>query len=412
MKPLDIALAQLDQVGQRMQLSDFAHKMLRRFERTFMVTFPIRMDDGRIQLFDGYRVVHNTNRGPGKGGVRYSPDVDVDEVRALSMWMTWKCSVVDLPFGGAKGGVCCDPRSMSKGEIERLTRRFTFEISPLIGPNLDIPAPDMNTNEQTMAWMMDTYSMGHGSTVLGVVTGKPLTLGGSHGRKQATGRGVIFVVLKAMEKLGIKPRGATVAVQGFGNVGMYAALIAEEQGMKVIAISDVTGAVHNPKGIDVKALAAYTEKNGSIADFPGADKMDPADLLLLECDVLIPAAVASQITEANAPNIQARIIAEAANGPTTPSADAILRENRVLVLPDILANAGGVTVSYFEWVQDLQSFFWTEEQVNERLKTIMQNSFDRTWTLAQQQRCDLRTAALMIGMKTVAEASEWRGLYP
>lgn len=412
-EPLEIALAQLQATVNRLNMSEFARKMLAHFERTLTVTFPVRMDDGHIEMFTGYRVLHNTMRGPGKGGVRYAPDLDLDEVSALAMWMTWKCAVVDIPFGGAKGGVQCDVRKLSRPELERLTRRFTFEISPVISPEMDIPAPDMNTNEQIMAWMMDTYSMGKGKTVLGVVTGKPVSIGGSHGRKQATGRGVLFVVLRALEKLGMKVEETRVAVQGFGNVGMHAALIAaHDYSMKVVAISDVAGAIANPAGINVEALAAYSAEHGSIVGFPDAQAIPPADLLTIECDVLIPAAIASQITELNAHHVKARIVAEAANGPTTPAADAILHDNGILVLPDILANAGGVTVSYFEWVQDLQSFFWSEEQVNEQLRRIMQSAFDRTWTVAEQEHCTLREAAMIIGVKTIAQAAEMRGLYP
>lgn len=412
-EPLDIATQQLESVLKRLDLSEFAAQMLKHFERTTCVTFPVRMDDGHVELFNGYRVIHNTTRGPGKGGIRYATDLELREVSALAMWMTWKCAVVDIPFGGAKGGVQCDVRKMSLSELERVTRRYTFEISPLIGPDTDIPAPDMNTNEQIMAWMMDTYSMGRGKTVLGVVTGKPLALGGSQGRRQATGRGCLDVVLNALEKVGIAPDNARLVVQGFGNVGMHAALIAsKELGMRVVGISDVTGAVANPRGIDVEALVEHVQKTGGVTDFPHAEMIDPADLLLLDCDVAIPAATASQITEKNADRIRARIVAEAANGPTTPAADAILNDKGVLILPDILCNAGGVTVSYFEWVQGLQSFFWSEDQVNEQLRRIMQTAFERTWALADKEKCDMRTAALMIGVKSVAAAAELRGLYP
>jgi glutamate dehydrogenase (NAD(P)+) len=411
--PLEMALYQLRMAADRLGLSQDMFNMLRRFERIVTVCFPVRMDDGHIELFHGYRVLHNTSRGPGKGGIRYSPAVDVNEIAALAMWMTWKCAVVDIPFGGAKGGVCCDPHLMSQAEIERLTRRYTFELSPFIGPDLDVPAPDMNTNEQTMAWMMDTYSMGKGVTVLGAVTGKPLVLGGSYGRTQATGRGVLHVIVEAMKRLKMKVRNTRLVVQGFGNVGRNVALIGQkEYGMKIIAVGDQFGAIHNPKGIDVEDLAAYVDRTGRVPGYPKAEPVSSSELLELDCDVLVPAAVENQITIANVERIKARIIAEAANGPTTPEADKILRERGVLVLPDILTNAGGVTVSYFEWVQDLQSFFWTEEQVNEQLRNIMVRAFERVWGLAEREKCDLRTAALIIGVRTVAEATQRRGLYP
>ncbi|MBX7244326.1 MAG: Glu/Leu/Phe/Val dehydrogenase [Candidatus Sumerlaeaceae bacterium] len=410
---LEMANLQLLEVCERMNLSQDSFNMLRRFERVFAVTIPIRMDNGHIEIFDGYRVLHNTLRGPGKGGIRYSPDVNVNEVSALAMWMTWKCAVVDIPFGGAKGGVRCDPKKMSRNEIEQLTRRFTFEISPVIGPTQDIPAPDMNTNEQVMAWMMDTYSMGAGRTVLGVVTGKPLTLGGSQGRRQATARGCLFVAAEAMEKLGIKTRGASIVIQGFGNVGMHAALLAaSEYGMKVIGIGDYRESLYNAKGIDVERLAVHAAEHGTIAGFAGAEIITADQLLALECDVLLPAATAEQITRMNAPAVRAKIVCEGANGPTTPEADKILADRGILVLPDILANAGGVTVSYFEWVQDLQSFFWSEEHINAQLKTIMTKAFRRVWDLAQKEKCDMRTAAMLLGVKTIATASELRGLYP
>ncbi|MCX7625057.1 MAG: Glu/Leu/Phe/Val dehydrogenase [Candidatus Sumerlaeaceae bacterium] len=411
--PLEMAQYQLKVAAERLNLSQNMFNMLRRFERVVTFCFPVRMDDGRIELFQGYRVLHNTSRGPGKGGIRYSPAVDVNEIAALAMWMTWKCAVVDIPFGGAKGGVCCDPRQMSHTEIERLTRRYTFELSPFIGPDLDVPAPDMNTNEQTMAWMMDTYSMGKGVTVLGAVTGKPLVLGGSYGRTQATGRGVLHVIAEAMKRLKMKTRNARIVVQGFGNVGRNVALIAQQEyGMKVIGVGDQYGAIVNPKGINVDDLAAYVDRTGRIPGYREGDPISSQELLEVECDILVPAAVENQITVVNADRIKCRIVAEAANGPTTPEADEILRRRGILILPDILTNAGGVTVSYFEWVQDLQSFFWTEDQVNEQLKKIMVRGFERVWGLAETEKCDLRTAALMIGVRTVAEATERRGLYP
>ncbi len=413
MDMLDMAHEQLRAVCERLDMPQNTFNMLSHIERAFVVNFPVRLDDGRIEIFEGFRVLHNSNRGPGKGGIRFSPDLNLREVCALAMWMTWKCAVVDIPYGGAKGGVRCDPRHMSMGEIERLTRRYTFEISPVIGQDTDIPAPDMNTNEQIMAWMMDTYSMGRGRTVHGVVTGKPIVLGGSQGRRQATARGCLFVVLRAMQKLGMKPEGARVAVQGFGNVGLHAALIAaQEYGMKVVAVSDVDTALYNPDGLDVAAAAGHAAREKTLRGFAGGQTITNAELLELECDVLIPAAVANQLTQLNAGRIRARIIAEAANGPTTPDADRIFSERGIVVLPDILANAGGVTVSYFEWVQDLQSYFWTEEIVNSNLRKIMEAAFDRVWEGSRKDKCDLRTAALMTGIRTIGNSAELRGLYP
>ncbi|MCX7019572.1 MAG: Glu/Leu/Phe/Val dehydrogenase [bacterium] len=412
--PLDMATEQLRAVAERMGLEQNTFNMLAHFERTLKVAFPVRMDDGTIRIFEGYRVLHNTNRGPGKGGIRFHHDVTLNEVSAMAMLMTWKCALVDIPFGGAKGGVRCDVSAMSRNELERLTRRYTFEISPVIGPEIDIPAPDLNTSEQIMAWMMDTYSMGRGRTVLGVVTGKPITLGGSHGRRQSTARGCLVVILMALEKLGMSPAGARLVIQGFGNVGMNAALIAaREYGMSVVGAGDHKTSFCNPRGLDVAAMAEHAQRHGSLEGFTGdAESVTADELLLLDCDVLVPAAIAEQITVINAGRVSARVIAEAANGPTTPEADAVLNDRGILVLPDILANAGGVTVSYFEWVQDLQSFFWSEEQVNNQLRAIMSNAFDRVWSLAEKEKCDLRTAALMLGVNTIARAAELRGLYP
>lgn len=411
--PLDMALEQLEEVSERLQLSQLSRQMLRVCERTVMVDIPVRMTDGRVEIYTGYRVVHNTHRGPGKGGMRFSLDVDVDEVKALAMWMTWKCAVVDIPYGGAKGGIHVDVTQLDQGELERLTRRFTFEICPFIGPHTDIPAPDMNTNEQTMAWMMDTYSQWTGHTVLGVVTGKPVTVGGSQGRRQATGRGVLYVLTWLLKALDRPIAGTRVAIQGFGNVGSHAAAIAvAEYGMKIVAIADAYGAIYNASGINPEKLQAHVALTGKVQGFSEAEDIPGDQVLTCDCDVLIPAAISSQITSDNAHQIRASIIAEGANGPTTPAADRILRERGVVVLPDILTNAGGVTVSYFEWVQDLQAFFWTEDEVNDRLRQIMENASARVWKLSQEQDCDLRTAALMIGIKTIAQAAELRGLYP
>jgi glutamate dehydrogenase (NAD(P)+) len=411
--PLAMALEQLKCASDRLELSPDDYSMICHFESALHVEFPVRMDSGDIQVYRGYRVRHNTSRGPAKGGIRYSPEVTLNEVKALSMWMTWKCAVVDLPFGGAKGGVCCDTRHMSRSEIERMTRRFTFEISPMLGPDRDIPAPDVNTNEQIMAWMMDTYSMGRGHVVLGVVTGKPIGLGGSQGRRQATARGCLYVLERAMELNKMKTAGKELVVQGFGNVGMNAALIgATEYGMKVTGVSDYLGGLHNTNGIDIEKLVKWVEQNRTVVGFPEADAVQPDEFLTLECDVLMPAAVENQITEVNAHLIRAKFVAEAANGPTTPRADRILYERGITVLPDILLNAGGVTVSYFEWVQDLQSFFWSEDEVNAKLKRIMLAAFDRVLATAAKHGCDLRTAALMNGIGTVARAASLRGLYP
>jgi len=412
--PLDMATEQLRTVAERMGLEQNTFHMLAHFERTLKVAFPVRMDDGTIRIFEGYRVLHNTNRGPGKGGIRFHHEVTLNEVSAMAMWMTWKCAVVDIPFGGAKGGVRCDVSTMSRNELERLTRRYTFEISPVIGPEIDIPAPDLNTSEQIMAWMMDTYSMGRGRTILGVVTGKPITLGGSQGRRQSTARGCLVVILMALEKLGMNPADARIVVQGFGNVGMNAAVIAaQEYGMTVIGVGDHKASYYNPRGLDMAAMAEHAAKHGNLEGFTGdCETISGEELLTLDCEVLVPAALAEQITVMNADRLRTRIIAEAANGPTTPEADAILKDRGILVLPDILANAGGVTVSYFEWVQDLQSFFWSEEQVNHQLRNIMSDAFDRVWSLAEKEKCDLRTSALMRGVNTIARAAELRGLYP
>ena len=411
--PLSMALEQLKCASERLGLSQDDYSMISHFESALHVEFPVRMDSGDIGVYRGYRIRHSTSRGPAKGGIRYSPEVTLNEVKALAMWMSWKCAVVDLPFGGAKGGVCCDTRTMSRTEIERMTRRFTFEISPMLGPDRDIPAPDVNTNEQIMAWMMDTYSMGRGHVVLGVVTGKPIEIGGSQGRRQATARGCLYILERAMEMQKMKTRGTELVIQGFGNVGMNAAIIATTQyGMKVTGVSDYAGGVFNPNGIDIDRLVAWVDKNRTVVGFPEADAVAHDDFLTLKCDALIPAAVENQITEINAHRINTRFVAEAANGPTTPSADRILNERGITVLPDILVNAGGVTVSYFEWVQDLQSFFWSEDEVNAKLKRIMLAAFDRVLATARQQKCDLRTAALMNGIGTVAQAASLRGLYP
>ncbi|MBE3574995.1 MAG: Glu/Leu/Phe/Val dehydrogenase [Firmicutes bacterium] len=379
---------------------------------TLEVNFPVKMDDGSVQVFTGFRVQHNTARGPAKGGIRFHPAVTLDEVKALAMWMTWKCAVVDIPFGGGKGGVICDPKRLSPAELERLTRRFTSEISAFIGPDRDIPAPDVYTNAQTMGWIADTYSMHHGHFIPAVVTGKPLALGGSLGRNEATARGCVFVIQEAAQHLGMVLPGATVVVQGFGNAGSVAARLLHQLGCRVVAVSDSKGGIYDAAGLDPDQVLAHKQKTGSVVGFAGAESIGNAELLELPCDVLVPAALENQITEENAGRLRARLVAEAANGPTTPEADRILYQRGIWVLPDILANAGGVTVSYFEWVQNLQFFYWTEEEVNQRLRQTMQRSFRAVWEIAQAQQVDMRTAAYMLAVRRVADAIQARGIYP
>ncbi|MDR8392762.1 Glu/Leu/Phe/Val dehydrogenase [Aliifodinibius sp. S!AR15-10] len=377
-----------------------------------IVSVPVIMDSGEIEVFEGYRVIHDNVLGPSKGGIRYAPDVNIDEVKALAAWMTWKCAVVNVPFGGAKGGVRCNPKELSRMELERLTRRYTSNMLEVFGPDRDIPAPDMNTNEQTMAWIMDTYSMNVHRTETAVVTGKPTLLGGSQGRKEATGRGVVTVTLAALNKLAILPNKCTVAVQGFGNVGSISAKLMYELGAKVIAVSDISGGYYNENGIDIPAAIQYSKRNNnSLEGFPEAESISNAELLQLKCDVLIPAAKEDQISKQNADNIQARIIAEGANGPVTANADTILEDNGVMVVPDILANAGGVTVSYFEWVQDRQGYFWTEERVNRRLNRMMRDAFDNLFQLSEQHNITLRQAAYVYAIDKVAKTLKMRGIY-
>jgi glutamate dehydrogenase (NAD(P)+) len=409
----EMAVEQFDTAAQTMGLDDNLRRVLRVCQRQYTVNFPVQMDDGSVEIFEGHRVQHNIGRGPAKGGIRYHPSVTLDEVKALAMWMTWKCAVVGIPFGGAKGGITVDPKRLSMREVENLTRRFTSEISVLIGPHKDIPAPDVNTNAQTMAWIMDTYSMHAGYSVPGVVTGKPLNLGGSEGRVEATGRGVVYTAMAAAKRIGLDLNGARVVVQGFGNVGSIAArLSAELAGATVVAVSDVTGGYYNPKGLDIPAMIRYNRSNGSLVGYPEAQPMTNADLLVLPCDVLIPAALESQLTEENAPDIKARLIVEGANGPTTPEADRVLVDRGITLVPDILANAGGVTVSYFEWVQALQAFAWTEQEVNSRLKYIMDRAFAATVATADKHGVDLRTGALITAIGLVADAVTVRGIYP
>ena len=393
-------------------LNDDIHAILQKPKRELTVHFPVNMESGGTRMFTGYRVQHNTSRGPAKGGLRFHPETDLDEVRALAMWMTWKCAVVNIPFGGAKGGVVCNPKTLTKVELEDLTRRYTTEISIIIGPDSDIPAPDVGTNGQIMAWIMDTYSMHAGHTVPAVVTGKPVSIGGSEGRLDATGLGVVLITEEAFKKQGRELAGATVAVQGFGNVGSAAARIFGKRGANIVAVSDVRGGIANPHGLDIPALAAYVARTGSVVGFAEAEPLTNEEILETRCDVLVPAALQGQITEANAHQINAKMVVEGANGPTTPGGDAILNERGILLLPDVLANAGGVTVSYFEWVQDIQSFFWSESQVNARLARIMRRALAEVWDASLAHKVDLRTAAYIVGVARVAEATGTRGIYP
>jgi len=410
--PLHAALTQLDDATKLIGLDDAIHRKLRKPKRVMMVSIPTAMDDGTTKVFTGYRAQHSMERGPCKGGIRYHPDVTIEEVIALAMWMTWKCAVVDIPYGGAKGGVVCNPKEMSIGELERMTRRFTTELVEVIGPEKDIPAPDVYTNAQTMAWIMDTYSMQKGYSVPAVVTGKPIALGGSLGRESATGRGCVFCVREAMKHLEIPMDGAKFAVQGFGNVGGWAARLLEPLGPKMVAASDSRGGVYNPDGVPVLDLVRHKEETGRVGGFPGTDEITNEELLELECDVLIPAALENAIHEGNAGNVKAAMVAEGANGPTTPDAQNILNDNGVFVIPDILANSGGVTVSYFEWVQGLQAYFWTEDEVNERLERIMVRAFEEVYAQSQKRNVDMRAAAMAVAVGRVAEAQAMRGIYP
>ncbi|RPH85749.1 MAG: Glu/Leu/Phe/Val dehydrogenase [Candidatus Rokuibacteriota bacterium] len=409
---LRTALAQLDQVAGRLRLDQDIHERLRHPRRALVVSIPVRMDDGNTAVFTGYRIHHNSVLGPTKGGLRYDTEVTMGEVSALAMLMSWKCALMGLPYGGAKGGVRCDPRKLSRRELEGLTRRYTAEIILLIGPDLDIPAPDLGTDEQTMAWMMDTYSMTQGRTVPGVVTGKPLIIGGSAGRREATGRGIVYTLYQAARRLGQELRGRRVVVQGFGNVGSVAARLLWRDGGVIAGVSDIKGGIWKPDGIDIRQLEAHVAEAGGVAGFPGAEPVSNMDLLSQPCDVLIPAAIGSVIHADNAESIKATIIAEGANAPTTPEADVILRERGVTVIPDILANAGGVVVSYFEWVQGLQYYFWRESEITTRLQEVMTRAFNRVWALASKEGTDLRTAALMEGIRRVGEGYRIRGLYP
>lgn len=409
--PFESMMERFDEAARLLNLDPNIYTILRWPNREITVYVPVMMDDGNYQVFTGYRVQHNSARGPAKGGIRYSPDVTLDEVRALASWMTWKCAVVNIPFGGAKGGIICDPRQMSLGELERMTRRYTAELLDLIGPERDVPAPDMNTNEQVMAWIMDTYSMHARHTVTAVVTGKPIEIGGSRGRKEATGRGLLFVCNEACKKFNFNIEKTRVVIQGAGNVGGTAAMLMHKEGYKVVGLADITGSVYNASGLDVEGMLAYLKEYKTLEDYAEADHVTTAQLLESDCEILLPAATENQITSLNADRIKCRILAEGANGPTTAEADDILRDKNVFVIPDILANAGGVTVSYFEWVQDRMGFFWNEQTVNARLHEIMVSSFNDVVNMAEKYNVDTRQAAYMLAIDRVAYDTRLRGIY-
>jgi glutamate dehydrogenase (NAD(P)+) len=408
-----MASQQFELVADHLEIPQDDRDRLKLPKRSISVAIPIHCDDGRTEVFMGYRVQHHLTLGPTKGGMRYHPEVELGEVAALAMWMSWKCALTNLPYGGAKGGVNCDPRKLSTSELERITRRFTQEIIPFIGPQIDIPAPDLGTNEQVMAWMMDTYSVHMGFSVPGVVTGKPVLLGGSVGRREATGRGVGYLANRAMDFVGLDASKCTAVVQGFGNVGSVAAFSLAKNGVKIIAVSDANGGVFNARGLDLWELEKHVEKTKTVLDFPEADAITNEQLLLTRCDILVPAALERQITEKNAGKIQCRILAEAANGPTTPEADVIIDQRpEIFVIPDILCNAGGVVVSYFEWVQDLQSFFWSESEVVDKLFRILETAFTQTLNLSRKNKMSMRLAALSLGVQRVHQAKKMRGLFP
>ncbi len=409
--PWEAQAARFNVAAEKLNLDPGLWRVLQQPNREIIVHIPVMMDNGQLEVFTGYRVQHSIARGPAKGGVRYAPDVSLDEVRALASWMTWKCAVVNIPFGGAKGGIICDPKNMSRGELERMTRRYTSELIEFIGPEKDVPAPDVNTNEQTMAWMMDTYSMHMRQTVTAVVTGKPLNMGGSRGRREATGRGVMIIADESIKYLKMARETTRVIIQGFGNVGSNAALLMHEAGYKVIGIGEWDGGLYNSKGIDITALTEYRQKEGTIQGFKGAERADTDELLITDCDMLVPAATEAVITSLNADQVKAKILVEGANGPTTAVADEILADKHVFVMPDILANAGGVTASYFEWVQDRQGYFWKESVVNEQLKDIMVESFDAVVSFAEKHRVNNRIAAYMLAIDRVAFTIRQRGIY-
>jgi len=409
--PFDDVLEQIDRAASVLHPDADSLEPLRHPRRQVIVSVPVMMDDGHLRVFDGYRVMYDNSRGPGKGGIRYHPDVNLDECKALAAWMAWKCAVVDVPFGGAKGGVACDPLKLSDGELERITRRYISEIFDLIGPTVDIPAPDVGTSPRVMAWVMDTFSMKKGYVEPGVVTGKPIALGGSGGRLEATGRGLLFTTRETLKRVGRDLSGSSVAIQGFGNVGSNAARLLHEAGARVVAVSDVGGAIYDPRGLDLPRLSAYYRESSRLCGFPGTQPLDNAELLRLDADVLLPAAMEGQITRDNASEIRARIIVEGANGPTTPEADEILARRGVLVVPDILANGGGVVVSYFEWVQDRYGYFWKEADVNVRLEEKMVAAFDAVWSARERFEVDARTAAYIVAVERIMEARKLRGLY-
>jgi glutamate dehydrogenase (NAD(P)+) len=410
---LESALLQLESAVDVLGLDEGLHQLLATPRRSLQVAVPLRRDDGSLEVLQGYRVQHNLSRGPAKGGIRFHPHTDLDEVRALAMWMTWKCALIGIPYGGAKGGVAVDPRSLSRNELERVTRRYASEIMPIIGPEKDIPAPDVGTDEQTMAWMMDTYSIHSGYTVTGVVTGKPVALGGSQGRGGATSRGVMFSCFSALKEAGVDHREVSIAVQGFGKVGGLAAQYLHDAGCKVVAVSDVGGGIYNPEGLDPAALLKHLKGGAdTVVGYPGTDAISNAELIELDVDVLVPAALEGVIHEGNAAQVKARFVVEGANGPTTPDGDKVLEDKGVVVVPDILANSGGVAVSYFEWVQDLQAYFWSEDEVNDRLKGLMERAYAEVSELAAAKGLSLRTAAQVIGVGRVADAHRTRGLYP
>jgi glutamate dehydrogenase (NAD(P)+) len=410
--PWVTALTQFDGAAERLHLDDALRQILRSCSRELTVHFPVRLSNGSTTVFRGYRVQHNVVLGPAKGGIRYHPSVDLDEMRAMAMWMTWKCAVAKVPYGGAKGGVAVDPAKLTPQELENLTRRYATEIALLIGPHSDIPAPDMGTDAHVMAWIMDTYSMHRGYSVTGVVTGKPLSIGGTLGRQEATGRGIVFIAQEAARR-GLTPfEGATVAVQGFGKVGGVAARLLAAEGCRVVAVSDISGGLHNEAGLDIEALQRCSQQGVTLADARGGDQIGNEELLALPVDILVPAAMESQVTGANAPQVRAKIVLEGANGPLTPEADAVLAERGIVVIPDILANAGGLIVSYFEWVQDIQCFFWEEDEINERLRRVMVRAFADVQNVADERRATLREAATMLAVQRVAEATLVRGIYP
>ena len=410
--PFEIVQQRIESICEKIKVSEVCHLRLKHCERELTVHFPVKMDDGQVKVFTGYRIQHNDTRGPAKGGIRYHPEVTLDETRALAALMTLKSSVVNIPFGGAKGAVICNPKTMSQNELEKLTRRYASELLLLIGPETDIPAPDVGTNPQVMAWIMDTYSMYKGYSVLGVVTGKPIEIGGSLGRYEATGRGCTIVARLAARHLGIGLEGATAAVQGFGNVGSVAAKLLSKEGCRIIGVSDSKGGIHHPKGLNVESVLRHKRETGSVVGFKDSETISNAELLGLPCDLLVPAALEGTINAANAASVKARMIVEGANGPTTPEADAILNGSGKIVYPDILANAGGVVVSYFEWVQDLQSLFWSEDEVNRQLGTVMKNSFQEVLEMSRRHKVDMRNAAYMLAVKRIATAMEARGIFP